>query len=798
MLSVAQRQSSFASLQLLEPRRLFAVDLAINGDQTFQTIEGFGTALKWATTSPYDQPDFRKMFWRDLGASFLRVDMNINTLRGSDNNLATPVTMVEDLQTNINQFEFNYLTGGQNFGEVVSAGRSLALDGLKMIGSIWTPPHWMKGVEYTAGGNPTATMPYLTSFGDSSGGSLIDTPENLEQFGRYVAAYVKGFEQEFGVPFYAISIQNELAFHEPYSSAVYYPALYVKAVKAVKQAFTQYGITTKIQGPEDVGMGSPDQLDIGDRTFKYINAVRNDPEAMAAVDIWSTHGVMWQTINGTPNVYRSPIMWDQFLNGRPADLYPAPNWTGVANDGKPVWMTETSGESGSLSSCLRMVAHAFDALIYGNASAWLYWQTAQGSTQTGESLTGGTDTTVMKYNFIKQLFRYVRPGAVRIGTSYSDPYGIYSIAFKHPTDKTVTIVLENQNSADETINLSTLGLNLSQFSVARRTSNTERFVDLGPLTLAGGGTSFVLPARSVVTLQGYLDQQISGNVYNDLDGNGVRDITDPGIARRTIFNDTNGNATLDDGEASAFTDPDGNFVLAGLSDGDYLLRQIIPTGWFETTGGAMSAALIEGNSLAGVSFGSTGPAPVVTSLTFDVNASKPALRAMFSTNVTNSLSPGDISIIDMATGLKPSGTSATLNFYDDGTNARWKIYNLPDGNFSASLPAHRITDNDGTPAANTLSVDFFILAGDANRDRFVDTLDFNILAQNFGRGNKFTQGDFNYDSSINSSDFNLFVAQYGKRLAAPAPVLNTPQPVAMPMFVPPDDYLFSERELLGE
>ena len=794
-----RHRSSSASIEPLEPRRMFAVDLAIDANQNFQTIEGFGTAMKWATTSPYDQPDFRKMFYRDLGVSFLRVDMNINTLRGPDNNLATPVTLVEDLQANIDAFDFNYLTGGQNFGETASAAQSMALDRFKVIGSIWSPPHWMKGVEYTAGGDPGTKMPYLTSFGDSSGGSLLDTSENLEQFGRYVAAYVKGFEQEFGVPFYAISIQNELAFHEPYSSAVYYPELYVKAVKAVKQAFTHYGITTKIQGPEDVGLGSPEDPSIADRTFKYINAVRNDPEAMAAVDIYSTHGVMWETIGGI-QTFRSPIMWSQFLNGRPAELYPAPNWVGVANDGKPIWMTETSGESGSLSSNLRMISHAFDALIYGNASAWLYWQTSQGSTQTGESLTGGTDTTNMKYNFMKQLFRYVRPGAVRIGTSYSDPYGIYTIAFKQPTDKTVTTILVNQNSTDETINLSTLGLNLSQFAIARQTNTTDRFRDIGPVMLDAGTTSFVLPAKSVITLYGYQDQQISGTVYNDLNGNGVKDVEDPGIARRTVFNDVNGNATLDEGEVSALTDPDGNYILAGLLDGDYSLAQVLPSNWTESTGGAKSAALIEGASIAGVELGSTGPAPIVNMLTFDINASKPALRATFSTNVLNSLSPGDISLIDRATGVKPSGTSATLNFYQDGTNARWKIYNLPDGNYTASLPAHRIEDNDGTPAGNTLSVDFYILAGDANRDRFVDTTDFNILAANFGTGNGFLQGDFTYDGRIDSKDFTLFVSKYGKRLAAPpsgAPLPTQPAVAGLPIFVPDEDYVFSERELLG-
>src|SRR5205823_4060952 len=84
---------------------------------------------------------------------------------------------------------------------------------------------------------------------DSAGGSLVDSPENLQQFGRYVAAYVKGYEQHYGVQFYAVSLQNEPAFHEDYGSCVYSPGLYVKALKAVADAFHHYGIATKLMGP---------------------------------------------------------------------------------------------------------------------------------------------------------------------------------------------------------------------------------------------------------------------------------------------------------------------------------------------------------------------------------------------------------------------------------------------------------------------------------------------------------------------------------------------------------------------
>jgi len=61
-----------------------------------------------------------------------------------------------------------------------------------------------------------------------------------------------------------------------------------------------------------------------------------------------------------------------------------------------------------------------------------------------------------------------------------------------------------------------------------------------------------------------------------------------------------------------------------------------------------------------------------------------------------------------------------------------------------------------------------VLAGDANRDRSVDTIDFNILASNFGlAGKTFTQGNFNYDNTVDTIDFNILASRFGQTLASP-------------------------------
>jgi hypothetical protein len=66
------------------------------------------------------------------------------------------------------------------------------------------------------------------------------------------------------------------------------------------------------------------------------------------------------------------------------------------------------------------------------------------------------------------------------------------------------------------------------------------------------------------------------------------------------------------------------------------------------------------------------------------------------------------------------------------------------------------------------SYDYFVLNGDANHDRTINTLDFTALAQNFNNASAtFSQGDFNYDGVVNVLDFNILATKFGTSLAPP-------------------------------
>ena len=65
---------------------------------------------------------------------------------------------------------------------------------------------------------------------------------------------------------------------------------------------------------------------------------------------------------------------------------------------------------------------------------------------------------------------------------------------------------------------------------------------------------------------------IAGRVFDDRDGDGVRDRGERGVARQGVFLDANGNGTADAGESVATTKASGGYTFRRLGAGTYTVR----------------------------------------------------------------------------------------------------------------------------------------------------------------------------------------------------------------------------------
>ena len=98
---------------------------------------------------------------------------------------------------------------------------------------------------------------------------------------------------------------------------------------------------------------------------------------------------------------------------------------------------------------------------------------------------------------------------------------------------------------------------------------------------------------------------IAGTVFNDLNGNGTIDPGESGLGGWTVYLDTNNNHRLDPGEPTAVTDSNGNYSFANLAPGVYHVREVVQANWTPTIppGGADSLTVGTAQDAVGTNFG---------------------------------------------------------------------------------------------------------------------------------------------------------------------------------------------------
>jgi hypothetical protein len=164
------------------------------------------------------------------------------------------------------------------------------------------------------------------------------------------------------------------------------------------------------------------------------------------------------------------------------------------------------------------------------------------------------------------------------------------------------------------------------------------------------------------------------------------------------------------------------------------------------------------------------PAPQILGQSFEFET-RLAVTFTFDQDVSAFLSRSDYTITDVDTGETLPQSAGVLTFNSFSNEAVLDLTgDLPNGNYELVVQASDIANSAGVPASGTpITLDFFVLAGDANRDRVVNLSDFLVLRRNFGQtGGTFSTADFNYDGTVNLSDFLILRRNFGTSLDEPA------------------------------
>lgn len=531
----------------LEDRQLLAV-VTLNPNIEYQTIQGWGTAAVYPTNLVTIEQAGAIM--RDAGMNVVRVTPSAYdytyTVGG---NMRTPVPISANLDENVARF----YPGGNDQTALINWLQANALepDRVKMIGALWSPPHWMKIttgrlMQWDNNGPQSAYDPIIPwgDYGHNTGGGRVN-PNMWTDWARFVLSTVKKYEQETGLPMHAFSFQNEPNVPATYNSATF--AYIANDVNNPSAGFTDghwelYGdalealaneralhpeITTKFFGPElsQLGGGASNPYNL-----PSYNAVRQNLISRGLLDDlggWATHEYTYPA--------DSAAMWDAWYNGSKHAaniinggtggsndvlgwLWPQP---GIASDNKEIWQTESEGENqtwtkdGAMGFGLKIQ----NALVFGNVSGYVSWTLTGYSSSDSWGLVDLDDinnpTNSYKYDAMKQFSRYIGAGAERINAVFEngkatiggahalDSYnGLTVSAFNHAEDERLTMVFTNMKTSSESTTITIpAGFDVSSFQVYR-TSGTEKYVQLADLIPSSGQITLTIPASSFVTITG--------------------------------------------------------------------------------------------------------------------------------------------------------------------------------------------------------------------------------------------------------------------------------------------------------
>jgi len=292
---------------------------------------------------------------------------------------------------------------------------------LRLWGSPWTPPTWMK------------------DNADFNGGNMKDDAKILQALALYLVKWVQAYGDQ-GIPIDAIHPQNEPGYSTGYPSCLWTSALYTKFIgQYLGPTFSMMNVNAKIY------LGTMSNGDSG-KDPSIVSAVTADSTAMKYI---AGFGFQWGMLSSVSGVMskKLPIMQTEHKAGNypfsqsgetpppgPFNMNMAPNdhtyamesW-GLIRD----WVKAGVNSYSAWNMVLDNIGNGVDS-----GRAW-----PQNALLTVDRSAKKLTATPAYYVF-RHISQYVMPGATRVATSgLSD-----ALAFKNPDGGLVTVLYNSATS----------------------------------------------------------------------------------------------------------------------------------------------------------------------------------------------------------------------------------------------------------------------------------------------------------------------------------------------------------------
>jgi glucosylceramidase len=381
--------------------------IVIDNAQQFQKVDGFGYTFTGGSASLINSLEkskkdalLKELFGSDdnsLGISYLRVSMGASDLSES-------VFTYNDLPNGETDLDLQKFSLSKDFDHLIPVLKEiLAINPkIKILGSPWTAPLWMKTNNNSVGGN-LQTKYYGV-------------------YAQYFVKYIQAMQAQ-GIPIDAVTVQNEPQHGGNNPSMVMSSAQQADFVKNhLGPAFKNANLTTKII-VWDHNCDNPD----------YPLAILNDTAAKTFVDGSAFH------------LYAGDVSSLSIVHNAHPDknVYFTEQWTGANGDfgGDLKWHTKNV----IIGTMRNWSKNALEWNLANDANFQPH--TPGGCSQCKGALTidNGNISRNVSYYIIGQASKFVPQGSIVLGTN--ELVSLPNVAFKTPDQKTVLIVLNEEGNA---------------------------------------------------------------------------------------------------------------------------------------------------------------------------------------------------------------------------------------------------------------------------------------------------------------------------------------------------------------
>ncbi len=225
---------------------------------------------------------------------------------------------------------------------------------------------------------------------------------------------------------------------------------------------------------------------------------------------------------------------------------------------------------------------------------------------------------------------------------------------------------------------------------------------------------------NVISIADCLTGSISGVKFNDINGDGVRQVGDTPLAGLTLFLDTNNNGVLDTGEMSTVSDVNGNYSFVNLAAGTYRVRESPQAGLLLTTPNPAPITLVAGQVVAGVDFGDFRLISISGTKFQDMNGNgvrnigDPALPG-----ITVFLDANNNGVLDVGETRTVTDVNGNFSFLNLGPGTYRVRESLPAGVAQTTTNPANIVASSGTNVSAIAFGDFLLVSISGNK--FQDT-----------------------------------------------------------------------------